>query len=165
MRNALYILLVGVLVLSSTAVPVTATGEPTLPDEQVMLNCEEQTYQVNYSVATQLYSTNTDAIPDVVKPFVQSNSTEIVIENANQQYYTVTTDSAMDVTEVALGQTANEDVTVTLNRSTACRLYTAEDPVSTFQTVYANDAIEIEPTGTIKSAATTVVDGITNLLW
>lgn len=154
-----------VLLISLIAVPAVAAEQPTLPDRQVSLDCADRAYSVNYSVATDLYDSNTDAIPDAVKPFVQANTTEISIANASQQYYTVRTDPSMEVTQVELGEASDEDVAVTLNRSTACRLYTSNTPVSTFQTVYANDAVEIEPTGPIKSAATTVVDAVTDFIW
>ena len=73
---------------------------------------------------------------------------------------TASNDGDFTVTGFETGEPADPDVIVETDRQTACELATAEDPVGTFQTAYANDRIEIESTGVVSGAATYVVDTV-----
>lgn len=149
-----------ILIVGLIATPAAIAESPSLPETESTLTCGGGNHNVNYGTATSIYNNNTDAIPSPIKPVIQSNTSELQIENASQEYYTITTDDSMKITSVSLGTTSKEDVKIVTDRDTACSLYTATDPVSTFTQAYADDEIEIESKGVIKSAVTYVVEKV-----
>ena len=153
---ALGIVLIGGVVAFST--PAAAhSGHATL-------TCEEKTHEVNVDTATKLYNNNTDAIPSPIASVLGANQTEIQIDNATQKYYTVQTASDMTITDVELGQSESPDIIVKTNRDTACSLYTASNPVKTFETAYSNDEIKVKATDPVGSAKVFVVEKVVDVL-
>ncbi|WP_144050462.1 hypothetical protein [Halorubrum persicum] len=111
---------------------------------------------VDRSVA--LFNANTDAVPSPVASLVSSNTTEIRLTNASQSAYTVSLNESLKITGVDVGPATDPDVTVTTTRSTACEVYTAEDPVSVAQQAYSDDEITVEGHGVVNQAKTGIVD-------
>lgn len=153
---ALGILLIGGIVAFST--PAAAhSGHATL-------TCGEKTHEVNVDKATKLYNNNTDAIPSPIASVLGANQTEIQIDNAAQKYYSVQTASDMTITSVELGQSESPDIIVKTDRDTACSLYTASNPVNTFETAYNNDEIDVKATDPVGSAKVFVVEKVVDIL-
>lgn len=152
-----------ILIVGLIATPAAIAESPSLPEAQSTLTCGSGDHYVDYATATGIYNNNTDAIPSPIKPVIQSNTSELQIENASQEYYTITTDDSMKITSVSLGTTSEEDVKIVTDRDTACSLYTAADPVSTFTQAYADGDIEIESKGVVKSTVTYVVKKVVEL--
>jgi len=132
----------------------------TAPGDTTELTCDGSTATVDIVTAVSLFEENSEQIPAVIKPALASNTTHLHIEGAETADYTVRTDGEFAVTEIEIGEPADPDVVVDTDRQTACELATAEDPVASFQTAYANDRIEIESTGVVGGAATYVVDRV-----
>ena len=157
MRQSIAVGVALVVLMSGLAIPVQGQAAPSGTTE---INCDGSQTTVDIETAVSVFEANTDQIPGVIKPALASNTTHLHIEGATTSEYTVTTDADLTVTGIEIGEPANPDVIVATNRNTACALATADDPVETFQTAYANDRIEITSTGAVGGAATYVVDRV-----
>ena len=155
-RITLTLLFVGFILISSVGV-VHAQSSPEI-------TCNGKTTEVPVAQATELYNNNTDAVPDIIRSAVASNTTELQISNASQEYYTVNTNDDLKITDVTVGEASNPDVIVQTDRDTACALYTSEEPVTTFEQAYADGEIEIEANGFVDSAKVYVVDKVVKAL-
>lgn len=164
MRPRVAVIVFGLMIVSVGPMSVASAQQPSLPNEPVSIDCSDGEYSIDYPTVAQLYNKNTDAVPGLVKPLIQSNTTKVVIEDASQRYYTVKTNPSMEITSISLGEPTNEDVVVRTDRKTACQLYTTDQPVQTFQRVYGNDRIEINPNGTLKSAAVGIADAVADFI-
>lgn len=156
MRQSIAVGLTLVVVASVLLMPVqgqTASGETTIA-------CDGSTATVDIETAVSLFEANTDRIPGVVKPALASNTTHLHIEGAATPDYTVRTDTDLAVTGIDVGEPDDPDVIVETDRDTACELATADEPVETFRTAYANDRIEITSTGVVGGSTTYVVDRV-----
>ena len=157
MRQSIAIGIALVVLASVVLLPVQAQTAPAGTTE---IRCDGTQATVDIETAVSLFEANTDQIPSVIKPALSSNTTHLHIEGAETPDYTVRTDDEFAVTGIEIGEPAEPDVVVETDRQTACALATADDPVGTFQTAYANDRIEIRSTGVVGGAATYVVDTV-----
>jgi len=131
------------------------------PSESPTLNCDVDAVEVDIDTAANLYNNNTDAVPPVISSAVNTNTSELQIRGADQEYYTARTDG-LNLTSVELGQAEEPDVVLVTDRETACSLYFSDEPVSDFQQAYIDDEIEIEAKGTANSAAVFVIEKVTD---
>jgi len=151
------------LVVLSSVVLMPVQGQ-TAQAETTEIRCDGAQATVDIETAVSLFEANTDQISSVIKPALSSYTTHLHIEGAETANYTVRTDDNFTVTGIEIGEPAEPDVVVETDRQTACELATAEDPVGTFQTAYANDRIEIRSTGVVSGAATYVVDRVVDAI-
>jgi hypothetical protein len=70
----------------------------------------------------------------------------------------------MNITDVTVGKTDTPDVIVKTDRDTACSLYTAPNPVNTFNTAYSNGEITVEANGVVNQAKIFVVEKVVEAL-
>lgn len=157
------IILLGVLIASVSMVPIAAAQQASVPNDEVSLTCNDEELTVDYGTVTQLANANTDAIPGPLKSFMGANTIELEVENADQQYYTITTDSSMKITQLSLGQPESPDLMVQSDRTTACEIYTADQPANAFQTEYQAGNIDVEANGAVKSAVVSVTESLSDL--
>lgn len=158
MRRTLGVtLLLLVALVAGASSPVHAQSSPSI-------TCGGNTTDLQINQIVSLYNDNTGAVPDVVRPAVGSNTTELYIENAAQPYYTLQTDDSLAITDVSLGEASDADVLVQTDRATACSLYTASDPVTEFQQAYNSGDIEIEGQGTVNQAKVFVVERVMDVM-
>jgi len=150
-RTLLVALLVAVGLLVGAAGPVGAQSNPPI-------TCGGETGEVQIDQVVALYNNNTDAVPSMVGSVAASNTTELQIENATQEYYTLQADGSLEITSVELGEADDPNVIVETDRQTACSLYTAENPVVEFNGAYDSGEITIEGAGTIDKAKVFVVE-------
>lgn len=143
MKRAIISILIAASLLSVP--PAAGQSQPTI-------TCAGEPHPVDTQDAVALYNENTDAVPSVLTGAIASNTTEIRIENASQEYYTVRTNTELNVTDVSVGPADDPDLIVRSDRDTACDAYTASDRVGTLKTAYENDDITIEATGTLDKA-------------
>jgi len=155
---------IGIALVVMTSVLMMPVQAQTASGETTEINCDGSTATVDIETGVALFEQNTDQIPTVIKPALASNTTHLHIEGAATAHYTVTTDAEFTVTGIKVGEPADPDVVVETNRKTACELATADDPVGTFQTAYANDRIEINSTGVVSGTATYVVDRVVDVV-
>ncbi|WP_253737155.1 hypothetical protein [Halohasta salina] len=151
---------VGIALVVSAGVLMMPVYGQTAPTGTTEIRCDGTQATVDIETAVSLFESNTDQIPGAIKPALSSNTTHLHIEGAETTDYTVSTDDEFTVTGIETGEPSDPDVIVETDRGTACELATADDPVGTFQTAYANDRIEIESTGVVGGAATYVVDRV-----
>ncbi|MEA1931993.1 hypothetical protein [Halohasta litorea] len=151
---------IGIAVVVLTSVVMMPVQGQTVSGGTTEISCNGSQATVDIETAVSLFEANTDQIPDVIKPALASNTTHLHIEGAATADYTVTTDADFTVTGIEIGEPADPDVVVETNRNTACEITTADDPVESFQTAYANDRIEITSTGVVGGTATYVVDRV-----
>jgi len=152
MRRILFVtLLVAVALLAGATGPVAAQSNPSI-------TCGGETGEIQIDQVVALYNDNTDAVPSMVGSVAAANTTELQIQNAAQEYYSLQADGSLEITSVALGEAEDPNVIVETDRQTACSLYTAEDPVAEFNQAYESDAITIEGAGTIDKAKVFVVE-------
>lgn len=88
----------------------------------------------------------------------QFEHTEIRITNASASAYTISLNESLKITAVDVGSATDPDVAVTTTRSTACKVSTAEDPVSVAQQAYSDDEISVEGYGVVNQVKTGIVD-------
>lgn len=151
-RTALAGMLVVFIVLGTfTSVPVAAGQSATL-------TCDGEQADIPIENVTTQFNQNVDKIPDKIKPFLRSNTTELQIRNASQVSYTIKTNDTFHITQATVGSPAEPDVIILTDRATACSLYTAEDPVTAFQDAYEAGDIEIEGRGLINQAKVFIVE-------
>ncbi|SEH67070.1 hypothetical protein SAMN05192561_12711 [Halopenitus malekzadehii] len=149
------ILTVTILILGALA---TVWVAPVQAQDSPELTCGSEQVDANVDRSVALFNDNTDAIPSSVATIVSSNTTEIRISNASQQSYTVSLNESLTITDVNVGPAADPDVTVTMNRTTACTVSTADDPVSVAQQMYRDDAITVQGNGLVNQAKTGIID-------
>ena len=144
-------LLVTVALLAGATGPVAAQSNPSI-------TCGGETGEIQIDQVVALYNNNTDAVPSMVGSVAASNTTELQIENAAREYYTLQADGSLEITSVALGEADDPNVIVETDRQTACSLYTAENPITEFNEAYDSGEITIEGAGTIDKAKVFVVE-------
>lgn len=157
------IILLGVLIASVSMVPIVSAQQASVPDKEVSLTCDDEELTVDYGTVTKLANANTDAIPGPLKSFMGANTIQLEVENADQQYYTITTDSSMKITQLSLGQPESPDLLVQSDRKTACDIYTADQPAKAFQKEYQAGEIDVEANGAVKSAVVSVTESLSDL--
>jgi len=126
---------------------LVVTGSPPVhaqPDPQ--LTCQGENIDVQVDRVIEVLNNNTDAVPSAVAPLISSNTTEVHIQTAEQNYYTVHVDNSLTITGVSTGQAENPDVIVKTDRSTACTVYTHDNPISAGLQAYENQDVTIEAT-------------------
>ena len=131
-------LLVGLLVVTGST-PVHAQPDP-------QLTCQGEQIDVQVDRAIEVLNNNTDRAPSAVASLISSNTTEVHIENADEEYYTVSVDDSLAITDVSAGQAENPNVIIKTDRSTACTVYTHNNPVSAGLQAYENQDVRIEAT-------------------
>lgn len=151
-RSTIATLLAVIVVLGGFAAVPVAAGET------ATLTCEGETAEIPLDNATSAFNQNVDTIPDQIKPFLKSNTTELQIRNASQISYTIKTNDTFHITNATVGSPVEPDVIVLTDRATACGLYAAEDPVAAFQDAYKAGDIEIEGRGLINQAKVFIVE-------
>lgn len=156
MKRVVHLLLTLGIILAAGSIPVHAQSQATI-------TCDGEDISIQTDAATDLYNENIDEIPSYLRGLVASNTTEIHVENADPEYYTVTTNDDREVTDVRFGETDSPDVTVTTDEATACSVYQSDDPVATARDEYSNDDITIESTGVVNKVKVSVVDTVVDL--
>ena len=117
MRRILFVtLLVVVALLAGATGPVAAQSNPSI-------TCGGETGEIQIDQVVTLYNDNTDAVPSMVGSVAAANTTELQIQNAAQEYYTLQADGSLEITSVALGEAEDPNVIVETDRQTACSLY------------------------------------------
>lgn len=144
-RTLFVVLLVAVALLAGATGPVAAQSNPSI-------TCDGETGEIQIDQVVALYNNNTDAVPSMVGSVAASNTTELQIQNAAQEYYTLQADGSLEITSVELGEAENPNVIVETDRRTACSLYTAQEPIAEFNEAYDSGEITIEGAGTIDKA-------------
>lgn len=140
-----------------TALIIGATGSVS-GQSNPPITCGGDTSNIQIDQVVALYNQNTDAVPSIVGSVAASNTTELQIDNAAQEYYTLRADGSLEITSVTLGAATDPNVIVKTDRQTACSLYTAQDPVAEFNQAYDSGAITIEGAGTIDKAKVFIVE-------
>lgn len=148
------------LLISITATPVVGN---TNTAETTTIECDGSEAHVDIEEAIEIFESNTDSIPSIIKPALAANTTHLKIENANNNDYTIKLDDSLSVTQIELGEPNNPDVIITTTRDISCELATSEDPVNTFNKAYENDKINIEHTGAIGGAISYAIELIESL--
>ena len=143
-------LLVAVALLAGATGPVSAQSNPPI-------TCGGETGAVEIDQVVAFYNNNTDAVPSMIGSVAASNTTELQIQNAAQEYYTLQADGSLEITSVEFGEAEDPNVIVTTDQQTACSLYTAADPVAEFNDAYDSGEITIEGAGTIDKAKVFIV--------
>lgn len=152
MHRTLFIaLLVAVALLTGVTGSVGAQSNPPI-------TCGDETGEVQIDQVVAFYNNNTDAVPSMIGSVAASNTTELQIQNATQEYYTLQADGSLEITSVEFGEAEDPNVIVETDRQTACSLYTAADPVAEFNEAYDSGEITIEGAGTIDKAKVFVVE-------
>lgn len=152
MHRTLFIaLLVAVALLTGVTGSVGAQSNPPI-------TCGDETGEVEIDQVVAFYHNNTDAVPSMIGSVAASNTTELQIQNATQEYYTLQADGSLEITSVEFGEAEDPNVIVETDRQTACSLYTAADPVAEFNQAYDSGEITIEGAGTIDKAKVFIVE-------
>jgi hypothetical protein len=136
-RTLLVSLLVVAALLAGGVGSVGAQSNP-------QLTCGGETGEIQIDQVVALYNENTDAVPSMIGSIAASNTTELQINNAAQEYYTLQADGSLQITAVKRGAADDPNVIVETDRETACSLYTAEDPVAAFNQARAAGDITIK---------------------
>jgi len=159
MRTVTLTAIVVLVTLGMVAGTATVAAQPdTDLEETPTIQCDGETGEIDVDYAVDLYNENTDSVPSLLQGVIASNTTELQIEDAEQDAYTLQTDGSMEITDVELGSADDPDVIVQTNRETACVLATADDPIDAFNTAYENDEVTVEGQGTVESAKVYVVE-------
>ena len=157
MHRTLFVTLVVVVALvAGVTGSVSAQSNPPI-------TCGGETGEIQIDQVVAVYNDNTDAVPSMVGSVAASNTTELQVENAAQEYYTLQADGSLAITSVELGEAENPNVIVKTDRQTACSLYTAADPVAAFNQAYDSGEITIEGAGTIDKAKVFIAKQAMNL--
>jgi len=150
------LLVVVVALVAGVTGPASAQSNPPI-------TCGGETGEIQINQVVDVYNDNTDAVPSMVGSVAAANTTELRIKNAAQEHYTLQADGSLEITSVELGEAENPNVIVKTDRQTACSLYTAADPVATFNQAYDSGEITIEGAGTIDKAKVFIAKQAMNL--